>query len=117
MVTMPCLEAYDITTGDVITATAGASGGFAGAGYNYTLLYLSGDDNTAIVSESGLQNTPTFIGDSGGYISEGWYAIEISSSFGCSYVTEPYYVIHHHQFNLYWFRQEYLVVEVMVKCG
>ncbi|WP_299325127.1 T9SS type B sorting domain-containing protein [uncultured Maribacter sp.] len=86
------LEAYDTTTGDAITATAGASGGFAGAGYNYTLLYLSGDDNTAVVSESGLQNTPTFIGDSGGYISAGWYAIEVSSSFGCSFVTEAYYV-------------------------
>ncbi|WP_324028005.1 T9SS type B sorting domain-containing protein [Maribacter sp. BPC-D8] len=86
------LEAYDTTTGDAITATAGASGGFAGAGYNYTLLYLSGDDNTAIVSESGLQNTPTFIGDSGGYISAGWYAIEVSSSFGCSFVTDAYYV-------------------------
>lgn len=86
------LEAYDITTGDAITATPGASGGFAGAGYNYTLLYLSGDDNTAVVSESGLQNTPTFIGDSGGYISAGWYAIEVSSSFGCSFVTDAYYV-------------------------
>ncbi|SHK57888.1 gliding motility-associated C-terminal domain-containing protein [Maribacter aquivivus] len=86
------LEAYDTTTGDAITATAGASGGFAGAGYNYTLLYLSGDDNTAIVSQSGLQNTPTFIGDSGGYISAGWYAIEVSSSFGCSFVTDAYYV-------------------------
>lgn len=86
------LEAYDITSGDAITATAGASGGFPGAGYNYTLLYLSGDDNTAVVSESGLQNTPTFIGDSGGYISAGWYAIEVSSSFGCSFVTEAYYV-------------------------
>ncbi|MDO6472218.1 T9SS type B sorting domain-containing protein [Maribacter sp. 1_MG-2023] len=86
------LEAYDTTTGDAITATAGASGGFFGAGYNYTLLYLSGDDNTAVVSESGLQNTPTFIGDSGGYISAGWYAIEVSSSFGCSFVTEAYYV-------------------------
>ncbi|WP_405398046.1 T9SS type B sorting domain-containing protein [Maribacter sp. Asnod2-G09] len=86
------LEAYDTTSGDAITATAGASGGFVGAGYNYTLLYLSGDDNTAVVSESGLQNTPTFIGDSGGYISAGWYAIEVSSSFGCSFVTDAYYV-------------------------
>lgn len=86
------LEAYDVTSGDAITATAGASGGFAGAGYNYTLLYLSGDDNTAVVSESGLQNTPTFIGDSGGYISAGWYAIQVSSSFGCLFVTDAYYV-------------------------
>mgnify|MGYP003677104090 CR=1 FL=1 len=74
------LEAYDVTSGDVITAIAGASGGFANAGYNYTLLYLNSNDNTDIVSESGLQNTPTFIGDSGGYISAGWYAIEVSSS-------------------------------------
>ncbi|TLP80557.1 T9SS type B sorting domain-containing protein [Maribacter sp. ACAM166] len=86
------LEAYDTTSGDVLTAIAGASGGFLGAGYNYTLLYLNSNDITDIVSQSGLQNTPTFIGDSGGYISAGWYAIEVSSSFGCSYVTEAYYV-------------------------
>tara|TARA_R110000765_G_scaffold52310_6_gene105293 strand:- start:1362 stop:9947 length:8586 start_codon:yes stop_codon:yes gene_type:complete len=86
------LEAYDITSGDVLTAIAGASGGFAGAGYNYTLLYLNGNDNTDVVSQSGLQNTPTFVGDSGGYISTGWYAIEVSSSFGCSFVTEAYFV-------------------------
>ncbi|HDZ03992.1 hypothetical protein LCGC14_0132560 [marine sediment metagenome] len=86
------LEAYDTSSGDAITATAGASGGFAGAGYNYTLLYLNSNDNTDIVSESGLQNTPTFIGDSGGYISAGWYAIEVSSSFGCSFVTDAYFV-------------------------
>ncbi|TVZ17436.1 T9SS type B sorting domain-containing protein [Maribacter sp. MAR_2009_72] len=86
------LEAYDITSGDSATAIAGASGGFAGAGYNYTLLYLNSNDNTDIVSQSGLQNTPTFIGDSGGYISAGWYAIEVSSSFGCSFVTDAYYV-------------------------
>ncbi|MEP4001457.1 MAG: T9SS type B sorting domain-containing protein, partial [Ekhidna sp.] len=86
------LEAYDTTSGDALTANAGASGGFPGAGYNYTLLYLNSNDNTDIASESGLQNTPTFIGDSGGYISAGWYAIEVSSSFGCSFVTEAYYV-------------------------
>lgn len=86
------LETFDMTSGDVLTATSGASGGFAGAGYNYTLLYLNSSDNTDILSQSGLQNTPTFIGDSGGYISAGWYAIEVSSSFGCSYVTEAYYV-------------------------
>lgn len=86
------LEAYDATSGDGLSATAGASGGFAGAGYNYTLLYLNSNDNTDIVSQSGLQNTPTFVGDSGGFISAGWYAIEVSSSFGCSFVTEPYLV-------------------------
>jgi gliding motility-associated-like protein len=39
-----------------------------------------------------LQNTPTFVGASGGFISGGWYAIEISSSFDCSFVTVPYFV-------------------------
>lgn len=86
------LEAYDTTSGDVLTATAGASGGVAGAGYNYTLLYLNSNDNTDVLSRSGLQNTPTFDGDSGGFISSGWYAIEVSSSFGCAFVTEPYFV-------------------------
>ncbi|WP_419211043.1 T9SS type B sorting domain-containing protein [Maribacter sp. X9] len=86
------LETFDITSGDALTATSGASGGYAGAGYNYTLLYLNSNDNTDIASQSGLQNTPTFVGDSGGFISAGWYAIEVSSSFGCSFVTEPYFV-------------------------
>lgn len=86
------LEAYDPTTGDEFTATAGATGGFPGAGYNYTLLYLNSNDNTDIASTSGLQNSPTFIGMSGGYISGGWYAIEVSSSFDCVGVTEPYFV-------------------------
>ena len=86
------LEAYDPTSGDIITAIAGATGGYPGAGYNYRLLYLNSNDNTDIASASGLQNTPTFIGASGGFISEGWYAIEVSSSFDCLFVTEPYYV-------------------------
>ena len=86
------LEAFDPSTGDAITATAGATGGFAGAGYNYRLLYLNGNDNTDILSTSGLQNSPTFIGTSGGFISAGWYAIEVSSSFNCLFVTEPYFV-------------------------
>ena len=86
------LEAYDPTTGDAITATAGATGGYPGAGYNYRLLYLNSNDNTDIGSASGLQNSPTFIGASGGFISEGWYAIEVSSSFDCLFVTVPYYV-------------------------
>jgi gliding motility-associated-like protein len=86
------LEAYDPSSGDVITAVPGASGGFPGAGYNYRLLYLNSNDNTDIVSTSGLQNSPTFIGTSGGFISAGWYAIEVSSSFDCLYVTEPYFV-------------------------
>ena len=86
------LEAYDPTTGDATTATAGATGGFSGAGYNYRLLYLNSDDNTDIASTGGLQNSPTFVGDSGGYISGGWYAIEVSSSFDCIAVTVPYFV-------------------------
>ncbi len=86
------LEAYDPTTGDEFTATAGATGGFPGAGYNYRLLYLNSNDNTDIASTSGLQNSPTFIGTSGGYISGGWYAIEVSSSFDCVGVTVPYFV-------------------------
>ncbi len=86
------LEAFDPTTGDATTATAGASGGFPGAGYTYRLLYLNSNDNTDIASSSGLQNTPTFIGATGGFISEGWYAIEVTSSFDCAFVTVPYYV-------------------------
>ena len=86
------LEAYDPTTGDEFTATAGATGGYPGAGYNYRLLYLNSNDNTDIASTSGLQNSPTFIGMSGGYISGGWYAIEVSSSFDCVGVTVPYFV-------------------------
>lgn len=86
------LEAFDPSTGDATSAIAGATGGFPGAGYNYRLLYLNSNDNTDIASTSGLQNTPTFIGASGGFISAGWYAIEVSSSFDCLYVTEPYFV-------------------------
>lgn len=86
------LEAFDPTSGDAITATAGASGGFLGAGYTYRLLYLNSNDNTDIASSSGLQNTPTFIGASGGFISGGWYAIEVTSSYECSFVTVPYLV-------------------------
>jgi large repetitive protein len=86
------LEAFDPTTGDALTAVPGATGGFPGAGYNYRLLYLNSNDNTDVVSSSGLQNTPTFIGASGGFISAGWYAIEVSSSFDCLFITEPYYV-------------------------
>ena len=86
------LEAYNPTTGDATTASPGATGGFPGAGYNYRLLYLNSNDNTDIGSTSGLQNAPTFIGASGGFISAGWYAIEVSSSFDCIFVTAPYFV-------------------------
>ncbi|MEO1010964.1 MAG: T9SS type B sorting domain-containing protein [Bacteroidota bacterium] len=85
------LEAYDPTTGDALTAIAGATGGFAGAGYNYRLLYLNSADNTDIHSTGGLQNMPTFATATGeGYLSAGWYAIEVSSSFGCLFVTDAY---------------------------
>ncbi len=86
------LEIYDPTTGDEISGTTGASGGLPSAGFNYRLLYLNSNDNTDIDSTSGLQNTPTFVGASGGYISAGWYAIEVSSSSNCAFVTDPYYV-------------------------
>ena len=87
------LEAFDPTTGDENTATAGATGGVAGAGYNYRLLYLNSNLNTDIDFEGGWQNSPTFAGPSGGYISEGWYAIEVTSSFECRFVTEAIYVL------------------------
>ncbi|RNC89628.1 MAG: transporter [Allomuricauda sp.] len=86
------LEAYDPTTGDAITATAGASGGVAGAGYKYQLIYLGSNNITDEISRSGLQDSPTFVGTSGGFISQGWYAIEVTSSFDCVGVTIPYYV-------------------------
>ena len=86
------LEAFDLTTGNATTAIPGASGGVAGAGYIYQLIYLGSNDITDEVSRSGLQDSPTFIGASGGFISEGWYAIEISSSFGCIGITVPYFV-------------------------
>lgn len=86
------LEAYDPTTGDATTATAGATGGVAGAGYLYQLIYLGSNDITDEISRSGLQDSPTFVGATGGFISEGWYAIEVSSSFNCIEVTIPYYV-------------------------
>ncbi|WP_047419842.1 T9SS type B sorting domain-containing protein [Cellulophaga sp. Hel_I_12] len=87
------LEAFDTTTGTSATATAGASGGVPGFGYKYQLLYLNSNDNTDINSRSGLQDTPTFDGVSSGFISAGWYAIEVSSSFECVGVSVPYYVV------------------------
>ena len=87
------LEAYDTTTGDSITAMAGASGGVPGSGYKYQLLYLNSNNNTDIVSRSGLQDTPTFDGVTSGFISAGWYAIEVSSSFNCIGVSPAYYVV------------------------
>ena len=86
------LEAFDPSTGDAITAVPGATGGVPGAGYIYQLIYLGSNNIADEVSRSGLQDSPTFTGASGGFISEGWYAIEVSSSFGCVGVTIPYYV-------------------------
>ena len=86
------LEAFDPSTGNASTAVAGATGGVPGAGYLYQLIYLGSNNITDELSRSGLQDTPTFTGASGGFISQGWYAIEVSSSFGCIGMTEPYYV-------------------------
>ncbi|PCE64816.1 T9SS type B sorting domain-containing protein [Sediminicola luteus] len=87
------LEAYDPATGDAVTATPGASGGVTGAGYKYQLIYLGSNDVTDELSRSGLQDGPTFEGAANtGYISAGWYAIEVSSSYGCIGVSPPYYV-------------------------
>lgn len=86
------LEAFDPTTGDTLTATAGASGGVSGAGYKYQLLYLGSNDINDELSRSGLQDSPSFEGTTGGFISAGWYAIEISSSYQCLGHTLPYYV-------------------------
>ncbi len=82
------LEAYDLVAG-----TPGASGGVTGAGYKYQLIYLNSNNIADERDRSGLQDDPTFIGTSGGVISAGWYAIEVTSSFNCSFVTPPYEVI------------------------
>ena len=72
---------------------AGASGGVPGSGYKYQLIYLGSNNIADELSRSGLQDTPTFAGASGeGYISTGWYAIEVSSTYQCVGVTEPYFV-------------------------
>ncbi|MEN1783615.1 MAG: T9SS type B sorting domain-containing protein [Bacteroidota bacterium] len=92
------LEVFDPASGDAITGVAGASGGVPGAGYKYQLIYYAETDPAADPltltesSRSGLQDSPTFTGASGGFISAGWYAIEVSSGFGCSGLTTPYYV-------------------------
>ncbi len=89
------LEAFNMSTGN-----PGAEGGVSGAGYKYQLIYLD-SDMTGMPTpsgldereRSGLQDDPTFIGTSGGVISAGWYAIEVTSSYNCSFVTPPYEVI------------------------
>ena len=86
------LEAFDPTTGDELTALAGATGGVMDAGFKYQLIYLGSDNINDEISRSGLQDSPTFTGAGGGFISQGWYAIEVSSSFGCVGLTIPYFV-------------------------
>ena len=86
------LEAFDPSSGNEFTALAGATGGVVGAGYNYQLIYLGSNDITDEISRSGLQGSPTFIGASGGFISQGWYAIEVFSSFDCTGITVPFFV-------------------------
>ena len=87
------LEAFDPATGDASTALTGASGGVPGAGYKYQLIYLGSNDILDEVSRSGLQDSPVFAGAGGeGYISTGWYAIEVSSTYDCVGITEPYFV-------------------------
>lgn len=81
------LEAYDPVTGN-----AGASGGVLGAGYKYQLIYLDSNDINDESSRSGLQDSSSFEGTTGGFISAGWYAIEVSSSYSCVGITQPYYV-------------------------
>ena len=56
------------------------------------MVFLGSNDITDEISRSGLQGSPTFIGASGGFISEGWYAIEVFSSFGCTGITIPFFV-------------------------
>ncbi len=87
------LEAYDPTSGDIVTAMAGASGGVSGAGYKYQLIYLNSNNIADERARSGLQDNPSFTGTSGGVISAGWYAIEVTSSYSCSFVTAPYEVV------------------------
>ena len=82
------LEAYDPISGN-----PGAIGGVAGAGYKYQLIYLNSNNIADERDRSGLQDSPTFIGAFGGVISAGWYAIEITSSYNCSFVTPPYEVV------------------------
>ena len=82
------LEAYDL-----VTNNPGASGGVTGAGYKYQLIYLNSNNIADERQRSGLQDTPTFIGTSGGVISAGWYAIEVTSSYNCSFTTAPYEVV------------------------
>ncbi|WP_233131816.1 T9SS type B sorting domain-containing protein [Robiginitalea sediminis] len=87
------LEAFDPATGDATTALPGASGGVPGSGYLYQLIYLGSNNIADELSRSGLQANPTFAGTSGeGYLSAGWYAIEVSSTYDCVGVTQPYYV-------------------------
>jgi len=85
------LEAYDPTTGDATTATAGASGGYPGAGYNYRLLYLNSNARAGMP----LKYLP------------------VSIVYSLLYLIMW---IHHHLWNQNWYRPEYQDVGVWEKC-
>ncbi|MFH6604995.1 T9SS type B sorting domain-containing protein [Maribacter algicola] len=81
------------------TTTPGAIGGVTGAGYQYRLVKLDPNNldptNPAnIISSTGLQSNPDFVGNAGtGVISGGWYAIEVVSTLNCQMFTAPVEVI------------------------
>ena len=76
------------------TTNPGAIGGVPGAGYQYRLLHLGSSDNTDVVSSTGYQSDPEFVGTAGtGVIPGGWYAVEVVSTMNCSFVTPPVQVI------------------------
>ena len=76
------------------TTTPGAIGGVLGAGYQYRLLALDPLDQTVVLSSTGLQSDPQFVGNAGtGVIESGWYAIEVVSILNCSVITAPIEVI------------------------
>lgn len=81
------------------TTTYGAIGGVAGAGYQYRLVKLNPADPdptnpTNIISSTGFQNNPDFVGSAGtGVITGGWYAIEVVSTLNCQMFTAPVEVI------------------------
>lgn len=76
------------------TTTPGAIGGVAGGGYQYRLLSLGSNDNTDVVSSTGYQSDPEFVGAAGtGVIPAGFYAVEVVSTLGCSFVTDPIEVV------------------------
>ncbi|MFC4097939.1 T9SS type B sorting domain-containing protein [Euzebyella saccharophila] len=76
------------------TTTPGAIGGVPGGGYQYRLLHLGSNNNTDVISSTGYQTDPEFVGTAGtGVIPGGWYAVEVVSTLDCSFVTPPVQVI------------------------